>query len=125
MEPIHICVLPSKGSTVVMAFRSEKAKRYRTFERQFNNLDESDKLQTMVKLIFAYSEDVFISKRVSGTVLHDECLAQLARMNHNYFGFGDSMEACKRTALNAALRDFAISNLPEPPRLLSEEYALD
>lgn len=125
MEPVHICVLPSKGNTVVMAFRSEKAKRYRTFEKQFNYLDESDKLQAVVKLIFAYSEDAFISKRVSGAVLRDEGLAQLARMNHNYFGFGDSFEACKRTALSVALRDFAISNLPEPPNLLSKEYALD
>lgn len=124
MEPMHICVLPSKGNTVVMAFRSEKAKRYRAFERQLSLLNESDQLQAFVKLIFAYSEDVFISKSISDRVIRDERLAQLARMNHNYFGLGDSLESYKKAALETALNDFAINNLPEPPALLSKQLSI-
>lgn len=124
MEPMHICVLPSKGNTVVMAFRSEKAKRYRAFERQLNSLSENDQLQAFVKLIFAYSEDVFISKTISDHIIHDQHLAQLARMNHNYLGLGDLPEGYKRVVLETALNDFSIDNLPEPPALLSRQLSI-
>lgn len=125
IEPLHVCVLPTKGSTVVMLFRGENAKRYREFERQFRALDEAGKLQAVVKLVFAYSEDVLISPRVSDEVLKDEGLVRLARMNSVYQGFGESFDAYKHAAAEAALREYAIDNLPNPPELLSKEYALN
>ena len=124
MEPLHICVLPTKGHTVVMLFRGESAKRYREFERQFRTLDEASKLQSVVKLVFAYSEDVLISPRVGDTVLKDESLVRLARMNSTYQGFGDSFSSYNRAAAETALREYAINALPNPPELLSKEYAL-
>lgn len=124
IEPLHVCVLPAKGRTVVMLFRGEKAKRYREFERQFRALDETAKLQAVVKLVFAYSEDVLISPRIGDTILCNETLARLARMNSAYQGFGDSFNAYKRAAAEAALQEYAIDKLPNPPALLSKEYAL-
>lgn len=124
IEPLHVCVLPTKGHTVVMLFRSESAKRYRAFEKQFRALDEADKLQTVVKLVFAYSEDVLISPRIGDAVLKDENLVRLARMNSAYQGFGDSFDAYKRAATKTARREYAIDNLPNPPELLSKKYAL-
>lgn len=124
IEPIHLCILPSKGNTVVMVFRSEKAKRYRTFEKQFRALDENDKLQSFVKLIFTYSEDVLISKLIPNSVLRDEQLSRLAHMNQKYFGAGDSLKTYVRTALETALNEFAINHLPEPPSLLSESLSI-
>lgn len=124
MEPMHLCVLPTKGQTVVLAFRSKKANRYRGFEKQLRSLSVDQILQAMIKLIFAYSEDVLISKRISSKALHDDNLVALSRMNHNYLCFGDSPENFKRVAIETALSEFAINNLPEPPALLSEEFAL-
>lgn len=95
IEPLHVCVLPAKGRTVVMLFKSEGAKRHRAFEKQFRALDEADKLQTVVKLVFAYSEDVLISPRIGGAVLKDENLVRLAQMNSAYQGFGDTFDAYK------------------------------
>lgn len=124
IEPLHVCVLPTKGCTVVLLFRSEKAKRYREFERQFNALSEAEKLQSIVKLVFAYSEDVLISPGIGAGVLKDENLISLARMNSIYLGFGESSDDYKRTTATAAMQDYAIDNLPNPPELLSREYAL-
>ncbi len=124
IEPLHVCVLPTKGSTVVMMFRGKKAKRYREFERQFSALDESEKLQAIVKLIFAYSEDVLISPMINQDAIEDENLIRLARMNFAYEGFGDSYSSYKRVTVETALRDYTISNLPNPPELLSREYAI-
>ncbi len=124
IEPLHICVLPTKGNTVVLMFRSEAAKRYRVFEKQLNALSEAERLQGIVKLIFAYSEDVLISPKIDSSALEDRNLARLARMNSVYQGFGETHDACNRTAATAALREYAIDNLPSPPNLLSRKYAL-
>ncbi|MCL1890710.1 MAG: hypothetical protein FWG00_01595 [Coriobacteriia bacterium] len=124
MEPIHICVLPSKGNTVVMMFRGERGKRYREFERQFRLCNDDEQLEIIVKLIFAYSEDVFISKKINPAALMDSNLKTLARMNHNYSGFGSSDYAYKKDVQLAAVRDFSIANLPKPPGLLLKSYAL-
>lgn len=124
IEPIHICVLPTKGATAVIVFRNEKAKRYREFERQFRGLEENDKLLALVKLIFAYSEDVLLSKLLPSTVLSNESLKTLVKMSHNYFGFGNSIEEYKKAAYQSALTDFAINNMPDPPNLLLERFSL-
>ncbi len=125
IEPLHIFVLPTKGSTAVLMFRNKSAKRYRTFERQFNALDDTGKLQTVVKLVFAYSEDVLISPRIDSAVMKDGNLVCLARMNSVYHGFGDSFDAYKRAAAQTALREYAIDELPNPPELLSRDFALN
>lgn len=124
MEPIHICVLPTKGATAVIMFRSEKAKRYREFERQFRRLEEDARLLAIVKLAFAYSEDVLLSKQLPKQVLSNEALKALAKMNHCYFGFGNSMDEYNKAAFRSALSDFAINNMPEPPNLLLERFSL-
>lgn len=124
IEPLHVCVLPVKGHTVVMLFRGEGAKRYRKFEGQFRSLDKAAKLQAIVKLVFAYSEDVLISPRIEDAVLKDEGLARLTRMNSAYQGFADSFGAYKRAAAETALLEYAINNLPNPPEFLAKKYAL-
>lgn len=60
---------------------------------------EDQILQSIVKLIFAYSEDVLISRKISPKAINDDNLAVLSRMNHNYFGFGDSPEEYRRITL--------------------------
>lgn len=124
LEPLHVGIFPSKGKTVVLAFRDERAKRYRQFERQLNNLSDEQQLHAILKLVIAYSEDVMFSKHIPETVIRDEGLAALARMNHNYFGFGDSTIDCKNTVIAQALEDFAIDNLPDPPNLLLEDFSI-
>lgn len=124
MEPMHLCVLPVQGQTVVLAFRSEKAKRYRELERQLRTLGDAGVLQTFVKLIFAYSEDVFISKRISGEVLEDANLRALARMDSAYGVVPNRAGNCRIPVIKTAQSEYALDNLPEPPRLLSPEFAL-
>ena len=101
-----------------------RGKKVRELERRFSALDESKKLQAIVKLIFAYSGDVLISPMISQDAIEDENLIRLARMNFAYEGFGDSYRSYKRVTAETALRDYTISNLPDPPELLSREYAI-
>ncbi len=125
MEPLNICVLPSKGNTVVLVFASSCAKQYGAFARQLRSLSDNDALEAIVKIIFAYSEDVLISKRLSESVLKDPSLRQLARMNSAYVLLFHSFEGNVANAIRAALEDYSISALPDVPNLLSEQYSLE
>jgi hypothetical protein len=124
MEPLHICIFPSHGCTVLIIFRNEKTKRYRGFERQLKRLPESEQLQAVLKIIFAYSEDVLISKNIPDKVKNDLNLISLTKMNSMYLAFNCDIDEYPNEALRSALRDYAVDNLPNPPHLLSEEYAL-
>ena len=107
-----------------MMFRGERAKRYRQFERQFRLCSKEEQLSTIIKLIFAYSEDVFISKKAHHDVIEDPSLKTLAQMSHNYSGYGNSAQAYAKVAQRTAVSDFTLSSLPEPPGLLSVSFAL-
>ncbi|MBQ2616387.1 MAG: hypothetical protein IJF90_05970 [Synergistaceae bacterium] len=124
IEPVHICVFPSKENAVVLVFRAAKANRYRVFERQLRSLDDQAQLFAIVKLIFTYSEDVMISKYLSDGIMRSDALSYLAQMNQSYYGFGSTIDDYKKAAQQEALNDFAIDNLADPPNLLSPEYAL-
>ena len=109
----------------MLMFRSEKAKRYRNFERQFSLLSQKQQLEAVVKLIFAYSEDVFFSKRLPKEVLEDGALLKLSRMNCDYIETHSHPAMVGRLTIETALSDYAIDSLPCPPNLLSSEYALE
>ena len=123
-EPLYICVFPFQGNTVVIMFRHEKAKRYRSFERRLREMEEPDILQTVVKLIFTYSEDVFLNKSLDTDVLNDDNLQALAHMDDSYIGVMFSEEELRRNAHAASLQDYALDRLPDPPALLSDSYAI-
>lgn len=124
IEPIHVCILPSKGKTVVLVFRDERAKRYRSFEQQLRKLDKESQLLAILKIAFAYSEDVIISKWIPEGVLQDEALKQLARMNRGYIHSEIAPGVFDRSVLRRATHDFAVNNLPDPPNLLLSSYSI-
>lgn len=81
-------------------------------------------MQSIVKLVFAYSEDALISPRIDANALNDENLIALAKMNSAYLGFAESYDGYKRAATTTAMQDYSIDRLPNPPGLLSAKYAL-
>lgn len=121
---LYVCVLPSKGCTVVTVFRRADANRYRDFEAQLAKLTDAEALLAIIKIIFAYSEDVYLSKAVKDRVACSEELKALAAMENKYSGFGESYAAYRKAVEKASMQDFAIKNLPKPPALLSREYAV-
>ena len=123
-SPIFICVLPTQGKTIVNVFRNEQDNKYRTFERQIANLPNTDALLAIVKIIFAYSESAFMNIRIGHTLTAHTELQRLARMNSNYSGSTNDAKEYAKVTLEKARKDFAINNLPTPPALLSQEYAL-
>lgn len=125
MEPLFVCVLPSKGNTFVLMFRRSNAKRYRQFEKQFRARTEDEKLEAVVKLIFAYSDDMLLSKGIRSDVIENDSLRSLAVMNHNYLSIPSEPEcSIEGEGKKNARMDFALDNLPRVPNLLLSEYAI-
>jgi hypothetical protein len=124
IEPLYVAILPSRGKTVVLAFRNRDAKRYREFEKQLRLRSEREQLQAVLKLIFAYSDDIIVSKKLSEECFSNESLQSLVCMNPDYIHFTNDISEALGSLRQQACSDFAIDNLPDPPELLSSEYAI-
>ena len=76
------------------------------------------------KVIFAYSEEPYLSKSLPENVVQDEGLKRLAKMNSVYVnrllidGPGEARE------IDLACREYAISNLPDAPNLFDADFAI-
>lgn len=116
---IHIAVFPLESESVVMLFTDTTTKCYRKFYRQLSKLSLSEQLAAINYIIFSYSENVYMSKRLNEDVLKNQNLintskkSSIAIANHP---FAD--------ALSSAIMEFSLSKRNEIPNLLSKEYAI-
>ncbi|KIL26294.1 hypothetical protein B4133_2870 [Bacillus altitudinis] len=79
IKSVHICVFPLESSSVIMMFVDSKEKRYRSFYKQFRKLPPEKKLAAINFIIFSYSEDVYIQKKINEKVLKDPFLVDVSR----------------------------------------------
>lgn len=97
MQFIHLAVFPLKEESVILAFYHKRDKLYRGLRHQINSSSEQKILQFLNYVIFAYTENYFISKDIQTTVESDEKLSLLGQENNgnpnmgylgpdNYFG---------------------------------------
>lgn len=60
---MHICMFPLKSSSVVFAFYHEDDTEYDNFAKQFEKLDDNDKLKIISYIVYEYCEDMFFAKK--------------------------------------------------------------
>lgn len=118
-QDIHIAVFPFEDKSVVFAFIDSRNKRYRNFYKKLKKLDLNEQLATINYVIFKYSENVFLSKKIPDSVFKNQ-----------YF-----IDVCRSTSianvampfldpLQIAMEDYSLSNRNNIPNLLSKEYAI-
>lgn len=99
MQFMHLAILPLKNESVVLAFYHKRDKLYRKLRHQINSSSEQSVLCFLNYLIFAYTENYFISKTIQSTIETDEKLSLLGQENNenphlgflepdNYYGVG-------------------------------------
>lgn len=99
MQFMHLAIFPLQEESVILAFYHKRDKLYRKLRHQFNGLSEQKVLQFLNYIIFAYTENYFISKAIQSTIESDEKLSLLGQENNgnpnlgflgpdNYFGIG-------------------------------------
>lgn len=118
-ESIHVAVFPLETQSVVMMFIEQGKKRYRKFYKQLQKLSLEEQLAAINYIIFAYTENVFLSIDVAEKMQKNHRFMDTCRMTTDYQAttlFGDP--------LVTAVKNFSLSNRNTIPNLLSKEYAI-
>ena len=117
VQSLYLCVFPLKNETVILMITDIKDTRYNRFFKQFNKLDENEQLQIINYLIFAYSENVFMSDKIPKEIRNNPELLSVGQLGNMYM----SVIGEKPTAL--VKEDFSYKNIDKIPNFLDEEMA--
>ena len=79
MQYINICVFPLKDCSVIYMFYHKDDRNYCKFERQFNRLSFDEKLQLITFIIINYSEELYISPKVSTEISSNKLIKEISK----------------------------------------------
>ena len=79
MQDLHLVIFPFKKSSLVLAFYHKKDKNYRTLRHQFNSENSKKTKEFLNYLVFACTENFFISKTIYEKIQNNKKLIQLSR----------------------------------------------
>lgn len=88
MQYVHIGIFPLEEQSVVLAFYHKRDKLYRNLRHQFNSSSKEKRLQFLNYLIFAYTENYFISPKLKLEIESNQNLQKLCRENNGLPEFG-------------------------------------
>lgn len=99
MQYLHLAILPVEGKSVILAFYHKRDKAYRRLRHQINCMQKNDALKYINYLVFAYTENYYISKIKKKELDTNEKLQTLSQENdenptlgmlglNNNFGIG-------------------------------------
>lgn len=118
MQFLHIAVFPLESESIVMAFYHKRDKKFRKLRGQINSISEDKKLEFINYLIFAYTENFFISKSIRIELQRNPKLIALSKEVFQNPDFG----------LLDLGNQFGIGYSPvtmsEIPNFLSKEWAI-
>jgi len=120
---IHISIFPLKTSTAILIFlhRSEFSE-YKTFFKTFWKKNLEEQLEILNFIIFAYSENVYMSPLLPAEVLENQELIDIVRpVAPTFFPNKKQIQQDFKIALKET---FSFSNMKRIPNLLSEKYKL-
>jgi hypothetical protein len=117
---LHICVFPLDGFSIVMLFVKEGSKNLRKFYKTLNKLDPLDQLHVIAYIIFLYSEEVYINKRLEDIIKNNKALKEAAKKTTAVYSEG---EIDIKQSIALAKEQFDLSKRAGFPNLLSEEYS--
>ena len=114
---INICIFPLENQSVIILFFKQGEKRYNKFLRQFRDMTHEQKLQALVYLLFAYSEDIFLYRGLDKNVFNNEELINIAQQTPLAI-LGNFNEK----PLAASKESFSYKEMNSIPNLLSDKY---
>ena len=88
MQYLHMAVFPLNNKSVVLCFYHKRDKLYRNLRHQFNSASKENVLQFLNYMIFAYTENYFISKSIKHEIENNENLQKLSQESNGIPGLG-------------------------------------
>lgn len=117
-EKLAVGITDMKDTSVVIAFYHKRDKNYQRLRHQFNSINKETKLMYLNYLIFAYSENYFISKKILNTLETDEALKKLSREINGIPNLGQV------NLLDIQNWSYAPVSMNDIPNFLSREWAI-
>ncbi|WP_313120017.1 hypothetical protein [Proteiniclasticum ruminis] len=118
MRFMHIVVLPLKTESVILAFYHKRDKVYRNLRHQLNSVSDEKKLKYLNYLIFAHTENYFLSKTIKTEIDSNEKLSLLSTEYNGYPSFGVLGE---HNSFGVGYEPIEIDDIPN---FLSKEYSM-
>lgn len=118
IQDLHICVFPLKDTTQIILFVDSESKRYRKFIKEFNRLEITQQLAIINYIIFLYSEDVFISKKIPQNIIDDEELVSVSKQTYY------AMAVPGTNVIEEVIKEYDLNKSNKIPNLLSEEFKI-
>ena len=118
MQYMHLVIFPLGAGSVILAFYHKRDKLYRKLRHQINSSSEQKVLEFLNYLVFAYTENYFISKTIQKTIESDSKLSLLGQENTGnpslgFLSFDNGFGA-----------DYQPVKMNEIPNFLSIEWAI-
>ena len=115
---LHIAIFPLENESILLAFYHKRDKKYRKLRHQFNCISEDKQIEFINYLIFAYTENFFISKKIQLDIEKNPKLTSLSKELYQTPDFGMlSLE-------NLYGKDYSPVTMSEIPNFLSKEWAV-
>lgn len=122
IEPIYVCIFPFRQSSRVLVFcRNAAYARYAKVHRRFRTLSQGDALQAILKMIIAYSEEVYFSPLLPESIFADNAFAGLSRLSNMRLGPEEEISTRQRKRLCA---EYALDFMPSLPKLLHRDFSM-
>ena len=118
MKYMHIVVLPLKTESVILAFYHKRDKIYRSIRHQVNSMSEEKTLKYLNYLLFAHTENYFLSKTIKTEIESNEKLSLLSTEYNGYPSFGILGE---HNSFGVGYKPIGIDDIPN---FLSKEYSI-
>lgn len=119
IQILHLCVFPLKDKSVIIMFIKDGCSRYRDFYKDFKKLNLEDKLRCITYIMFAYSEDIFFSKKLEETIKKNNMLSLLASQT-SVVGARPFVD---KTSI--AISGFSLDKRQSIPNLLSAKFKIN
>jgi len=118
MKFMHLVVLPLKTDSVIIAFYHKRDRIYRKLRHQINSISEKKVLQYLNYLLFAHTENYFLSKTIQTEIESNEKLSLLSTEYNGNPSFGLLGEE------NFFGRGYKPIGMDDIPNFLSKEYSV-
>lgn len=119
IQSMHLCLFPLNECSIILAFYHRRDKGYRGLRHQINSMSESEILEYLNYLVFAYTENYYLYKGIEEVIINDEKLQELSReydMNPD-LGLVSEQNISKHMTYKAISRN-------EIPNFLLDKYAI-
>ena len=126
LQPLHICLFPLDGYSVIFMFVKEGHTRLRNFFKTLNQLPDEEQLHIISYLVFLYSEDVYISKNIEKIIKSYTSVKNVVNTSNFSMGFLENLECLSPfEQIKPVQSNHRLDKINDFPNLLSDKFKID